>query len=231
MSLIPAVALTVGGVVSSPAIDVSKANEVGFLVTVEAPRDEFCLQVRVESQDGSLWRPEQTLRLSSGSIALYQLTSSTEVVRLTLIALCGSATVEADLTERPAPTKPPNFDLLSNSLVYVDENSEVAELAPPAGPNLYLGTDASGNFGYHPLPAGAGALFAWNEVPAGTIDGINDTFLLAHIPAPPQSLQLHLNGIGMTAGIDFTLTSGQIKYHPDQIPAVGDFHKATYQHA
>jgi hypothetical protein len=75
-------------------------------------------------------------------------------------------------------------------------------------------------------PVPPGNTFAWSEVPTGVIDGVNDTFTLAHIPAPGISLQFYKDFTRMTAGIAFTLVGNQIVYEPAYIPQVGDTHIA-----
>ena len=51
-----------------------------------------------------------------------------------------------------------------------------------------------------------------NETPAGTRDGANDTFTLAHTPSPAGSLLLFLDGIYQVAGVDYTLTTATIVF-------------------
>lgn len=79
------------------------------------------------------------------------------------------------------------------------------------------------------IAAGSAATnFVFNEVPAGTINGVNDTFTLAFAPSPAGSLKLYKNGSRLTATIDFTLTSLTIVYVAGAIPIAGDAHIADY---
>lgn len=48
------------------------------------------------------------------------------------------------------------------------------------------------------------------EVPSGSLDGINTVFTLANEPSPASSLQLYINGLRMHSGVDFTLTGNTI---------------------
>lgn len=75
--------------------------------------------------------------------------------------------------------------------------------------------------------------FVDNEVPVGPIDGINNTFTLANVPNPPDSLQLFNSG-GMKLranGVDFTLQSNSIIYETGAIPQVGTQpHECSYRY-
>lgn len=74
-----------------------------------------------------------------------------------------------------------------------------------------------------------GLNFADAEVPSGTIDGVNNTFTLAHTPSPSGSLILIRNGAAQRAGgSDFTLTTNSIAYAG--APASGDTHQAWYRY-
>lgn len=73
--------------------------------------------------------------------------------------------------------------------------------------------------------------FVDNEIPAGTIDGTNATFVLAHTPNPPTGLHVERNGLGQQAdGYDFTLTDATIVFVPAAIPQPGDSLRASYRY-
>lgn len=73
--------------------------------------------------------------------------------------------------------------------------------------------------------------FADLETPAGVVDGINDTFTLAHSPNPPGSLLLFKNGqLLIPGGEDYTLAGNVIVYVAGAIPQPGDVHKASYRY-
>lgn len=55
--------------------------------------------------------------------------------------------------------------------------------------------------------------FADQEIPSGTINGVNATFTLAHTPNPAASLTCFENGIAQrAAGADFTLATATMTY-------------------
>jgi hypothetical protein len=54
--------------------------------------------------------------------------------------------------------------------------------------------------------------FADAETPLGTFDGVNTVFRLLHVPDPPLSLELILNGVVLTQGIDYTLAANVITF-------------------
>jgi hypothetical protein len=73
--------------------------------------------------------------------------------------------------------------------------------------------------------------FADDETPSGTINGINDTFTLAHTPSPAGSLQLFKNGQLMQAGgADYTLATATITFTSGAIPDTGDLLVAYYRY-
>ena len=80
------------------------------------------------------------------------------------------------------------------------------------------------------LPAtGTSAAFVDAETPTGSINGTNAAFTLAQIPLPATSLQLYLNGLEQTAGVDFTLTNSTITFSTNAIPQTGDALSAYYR--
>lgn len=82
-----------------------------------------------------------------------------------------------------------------------------------------------------PVPgAGAGVSFADAETPTGTVDGSNAVFSFAHAPRPGASLQLHRNGLVMTAGLDYTLTGNTVTFAGGATPQAGDTLTAWYRY-
>jgi hypothetical protein len=73
--------------------------------------------------------------------------------------------------------------------------------------------------------------FADAETPAGTIDGTNAIFTLAHTPNPALSLELFRNGQLMKAGTgnDYTLAVGTVTFLAGAIPQAGDVLTASYR--
>ena len=70
------------------------------------------------------------------------------------------------------------------------------------------------------------------ETPAGTIDGVNDTFTLAGAPALDAGgvaeLWLSKNGILLAPGVGFTISGGTITFLAGYIPQAGNVIRATY---
>ena len=73
--------------------------------------------------------------------------------------------------------------------------------------------------------AGGGSHFAWNETPAGVVNGSTATFALANAPT---GLLLSLNGLTQRpgAGNDYTLTGSTVAMASAPLP--GDSLMATY---
>jgi hypothetical protein len=76
--------------------------------------------------------------------------------------------------------------------------------------------------------AGSTAVFLDDEVPAGTINGINAQFSLANTPAPALSLTLFLNGLELAQGIDYSLNGSAITFR-SALPQTGDTLLAYYR--
>ena len=68
------------------------------------------------------------------------------------------------------------------------------------------------------------------EVPSGVVNGVNDTFALAHSPSPVSSLLLFVNGLLQKAGgVDFTLSGSSIVFASGAVPQSGDSLLAYYR--
>ena len=59
---------------------------------------------------------------------------------------------------------------------------------------------------------GGSANFADNETPSGALNGINQTYTLAHTPSPGGSLLLVYNGVIQLQGTDYTLSTATITF-------------------
>lgn len=105
----------------------------------------------------------------------------------------------------------------------------------PTGPTGSAGSTGSAGPTGSTGPAGATGItgatlnIIWNEIPAGTINGINDTFTISATPDPFDSLELYKNGLLMLEGTDYTLTGSTIVFDPAQIPETLDLLVATFQ--
>lgn len=69
--------------------------------------------------------------------------------------------------------------------------------------------------------------FVDQEVPTGTIDGSNPTFLILNVPLV-GSVKLYLNGLRLKSGLDYTLSSLTITM--TTIPYSGDVLLADYRY-
>jgi hypothetical protein len=78
-------------------------------------------------------------------------------------------------------------------------------------------------------PCGGNApTFVDAETPGGTLNGTNNTFTLAGIPAG-ASLMLFRNGVYMTAGSDYTLSASTLQFASNNIPQPADMLTASYR--
>jgi hypothetical protein len=76
---------------------------------------------------------------------------------------------------------------------------------------------------------GGGPGFVDSEAPAGTMDGVNTTFTLTNTPSPSASLALHLNGILLKQGSDYTVSGNAISFVGSATPQPGDSLVAAYR--
>jgi hypothetical protein len=85
---------------------------------------------------------------------------------------------------------------------------------------------------YRTVATGGGASvpgFVDGETPAGTIDGVNSTFLLNTAPAPAASLHLYRNGVLLRQNADFLTNGATISFVPAGVPQSGDILVANYR--
>jgi hypothetical protein len=80
---------------------------------------------------------------------------------------------------------------------------------------------------YRLATAGPAATFVDDETPMGTINGINDTFMLVNAPSPGNSLKLYLNGLLQNYGVDYTLAGSTITFAAP--PQTGDILLCNYR--
>jgi len=78
-------------------------------------------------------------------------------------------------------------------------------------------------------PYGTASRYRDGEVPTGTLNGTNRTFILAVAPDPPASLILIRNGLVQRAGLDYTLTARTIEFVLGGIPQADDLLQAWYR--
>lgn len=71
--------------------------------------------------------------------------------------------------------------------------------------------------------------FIDGEVPAGTINGTNAAFTLANVPNPPASVALFRNGLLLTQGGDYTLSSNALTFQTGAVPQPNDVLLASYR--
>ena len=74
--------------------------------------------------------------------------------------------------------------------------------------------------------------FSWNEIPTGSIDGINRTFLFSRAAVPQNAFMLFLNGVKQRegSGSDFVLSGSTVLFAADNVPRFGANIDATYQY-
>lgn len=71
--------------------------------------------------------------------------------------------------------------------------------------------------------------FIDGEAPAGTLDGVNATFVLANVPNPSSGLALFRNGLLLRQGGDYTLSSNTVTFLTGAVPQPNDIVTASYR--
>jgi hypothetical protein len=75
---------------------------------------------------------------------------------------------------------------------------------------------------------GSSGTFVDAEVPSGAMDGVNLTYLLANTPGPGNSLTFFQNGLLLTSGVDYSLSSRTVTL-TGAPPQTGDLLIASYR--
>jgi hypothetical protein len=76
-----------------------------------------------------------------------------------------------------------------------------------------------------------GGAFVDSETPAGSANGSNTSFVLAHAPNPASSLMLFRNGLRMASGADYSLSGNTVTFFVASTPQAGDQLSANYRYA
>jgi hypothetical protein len=112
----------------------------------------------------------------------------------------------------------------TNQTVIGLQTRHVSTTAPTNGQVL---TWSSVNNDWEPQTLTASVNFV-REVPAGVLDGSNQTFTLSFTPNPAASLTLFLNGVEQVPATDYAISGATISYLV--APKVSDLMIAIYTH-
>jgi hypothetical protein len=74
-----------------------------------------------------------------------------------------------------------------------------------------------------------GVGFVDQQTPTGATNGVNTTFTLSQTPSPSASLTVFLNGLLMSAGVDYTLSGSTITFLTASVPQTGDILLCSYR--
>ena len=231
-ALIPSTVMETGTTVESEVVAVS-SEEIEIILRAQSTRVALTSYIRVtvlgNRRDDSTLRPTGTFFLRNTDQSTYTVGNPPPSLQIRAECLEGKALFTASLVKRPLPDAPENTG--PGSVLTIYQDGVLTPINAP-GPGYYFGTSASGELGYHPLPASVAGSSSrvWNETPTGGIDGVNAEFTLVTVPAG-QSLQLFKNGILMREGAshDLVLSGATITYSAGQIPVNGDSHVASYE--
>jgi hypothetical protein len=94
---------------------------------------------------------------------------------------------------------------------------------PQSGDMLVASFRAAG------VGSGTAPGFVDSETPAGTVDGVNTSFLLAQAPSPAGSLALFRNGLLQKPSVDFDLAGSNVSFVSGATPETGDLVRASYR--
>lgn len=75
-----------------------------------------------------------------------------------------------------------------------------------------------------------GGNFSDDEAITGSINGSNDTFVLAHTPSPAASLQFFRNGVCLKRAVGYVLTGNTVVLQAGYIPDTGEILSAFFRY-
>ena len=75
----------------------------------------------------------------------------------------------------------------------------------------------------------SGVGFVDMETPAGALNGSNASFTLSQAPIPVSSVAVFRNGMRLTSGLDYTMSSNSLRFVAAQIPQSGDVILCSYR--
>jgi len=131
----------------------------------------------------------------------------------------------AGLTEALADRPTKSIGYAPNRAAFIDATGELAAVSGSPGDCVKV----DGTSG--PCGSGSALRFVDLEVPVGTVNGSNATFLLSQAPYPAGSLHLFRNGILQRVVVDYTLSGNAVTFLSVSTPQAGDQLLASYRAA
>ncbi len=122
--------------------------------------------------------------------------------------------LQADLAQRPIT----GAGFGTNAVAMVDNNGFLETAVGDPGNCVFI-DGTSGPCGQQTSSTA--------EVPGGTMDGVNNTFMRANTPLG-TSLMLFRNGLNLTANSDYTLNGSTVQFVAGALPQPGDALNAFY---
>jgi hypothetical protein len=116
-----------------------------------------------------------------------------------------------------------------NTITVVDSNAAVDDIVTGTGSDFSMSDDAAAFIAYDSsssrwkiIGGSGGGSIAYQEVPTGTVNGINPTFgPLTYLPSDDNSALVLVDGLAQTLGVHFTITGSTITFLAGSIPASG----------
>ena len=106
----------------------------------------------------------------------------------------------------------------------------VQQIIPGAATGTFVITSVNGKVSWAAPTSATMINFSDEEIPSGTLNGINTSFTLLHAPLV-GSLILTRNGLVQEAnGIDYVLVGNSITFNGSTIPQSGDILQAWYRY-
>ncbi len=109
------------------------------------------------------------------------------------------------------------------------DTSNPSTQASADSPVVGVATVAARRDHKHGMPTLLTGTFVYSEVPAGDLDGVDATYVLAHTPVA-GTLRLYKNGIRQNAGSgnDYVLATATCTFEAGNLPQTGDVVLADY---
>lgn len=114
--------------------------------------------------------------------------------------------------------------------IYIGASGSRVLLRAPSGSYGFGGVELPSG-GLIPNTAYIAEMFAWNEIPSGLVNGVNDTFSLRHTPMTTGTIMVFVDGLLKKYDTAYNVSGSGIYFEAGNLPSSGAWLCACYQYA